>query len=55
MAAMTLSDLASVLEAGAKKSRCWPYNVDRQQEADVYEAMAEEARRLEAQPTGGTQ
>lgn len=36
--------LADVLEAGAKKSRQWSMNTNRQQDAEVYETMARKAR-----------
>ena len=38
--------IAEVLEAGAAKSRQWILNPDRQQDADVLEAMADKAREL---------
>jgi hypothetical protein len=43
---MTLDDYASILEAGARRSRQWTYNTERQQQADVLDAMAAEARSL---------
>ena len=41
-----LEAIADVLEAGAKRSAQWCYNVDRMQEAEVLQAMADEARRI---------
>lgn len=38
--------LAEVYEHGARKSRLWSFNIDRQQEADVLEAMATKAREI---------
>lgn len=44
-AAATLRALGEVYAAGAKASRRWPFNTDRQQDAEVYQAMADEADR----------
>jgi ferredoxin-thioredoxin reductase catalytic subunit len=53
----TLRAIAEILHAGAERSRQWVYNPDRQQEAEVLEAMAERANELadEAEQTGGVQ
>lgn len=42
-----LTDIAEVLEAGAKHSRRWTLNVERQQQAEVLEAMADKAREID--------
>lgn len=36
--------IANVIEAGAEKSRQWVLNNDRQQDAQVFQAMADRAR-----------
>jgi hypothetical protein len=41
-------DLASVYDAGAKRSRQWSYNIERQQQAEVLDAMAERCREIAA-------
>lgn len=46
-----LEALAEVLEEGARYSRGWSMNGDRQQDAQVYEAMAVKARQLAAEVT----
>lgn len=38
-----LKAIGRVYEAGARKSRQWPFNHQCQVQADVYDAMAEEA------------
>lgn len=43
-----MTDIAEVLEAGARRSAQWTYNVERQQQAEVLRAMAEEARAIDA-------
>lgn len=39
-----LYSISLVLDAGAERSRCWPLNPERQQQAEVFKYMAEEAR-----------
>lgn len=42
--AQIFNGIAEILTAGARKSREWVYNMDRQQEAEVLDAMALMAR-----------
>lgn len=42
-AADILYAIGKVYEEGARKSRQWPYNNQAQVQADVYQAMADEA------------
>jgi hypothetical protein len=46
MNAQDWRDMASVYEAGAKCARTWTYNRDRQQEAEVLDAMAGRCREI---------
>lgn len=47
-AAEIFNGLAEVYEAGARKSRQWTLNANRQQEAEVFQAMADKAREIAA-------
>ena len=38
--------MAEVYDEGARASRCWSMNMDRQQDAEVYEKMANKAREI---------
>jgi hypothetical protein len=44
-AALVLEGVERILREGARKSRQWTYNHEAQREADVYEAMADAAKR----------
>lgn len=43
--AEVLRAIAAVYDEGARKSRSWIFNNDRISDAQVYDAMADEARR----------
>lgn len=52
MDAQDWADLASVYRAGAERARGWPYNNDRQQDAEILEVQADRCDEIARERNG---